>query len=254
MKTKFNIRTIIEAIIIILIIVDIVLLVLITFYNLNPYFVNLIIYFDLGVCVILFLDFIYRMNQSEYDKWTFIKKNWVSIIAMIPFNFLVFRLFRLTRLLRLLTILNLIRLPPLVETDIKYALDFFKQTHLDKILGIVFFALFSGTILFYMVEHGNNPGIHSVWDAFWYIITITISGNSDINPDTFIGELITIPMMLIGIIFVGVFAAAITTHLVKKSEKEIEAKEESQIDELKGLILVMQSEINELKDLIKNNK
>lgn len=74
-KFELSLRSVFDALIIILIIVDIVLLILITFYNLNPYFVNLIIYFDLMVCVILFIDFIYRMNKANEDKYTFIKKN-----------------------------------------------------------------------------------------------------------------------------------------------------------------------------------
>ena len=61
MDTRINLRTIFEAIIIILIIVDIVLLILITFYNVYPSLYNTIINFD-SSDVILFFDFIYRMK------------------------------------------------------------------------------------------------------------------------------------------------------------------------------------------------
>ena len=89
MKTKINIRNIFEAFIIVLIIVDLVLLMLITFTTVSPSLFTTIIYFDLLVCIILFFDFIYRMRQEE-DKKAFIKKNWPDIIAMIPFDIFIF--------------------------------------------------------------------------------------------------------------------------------------------------------------------
>lgn len=141
-----------------------------------------------------------------------------------------------------------------MRRDIKYLIEFFKQTHLDLVLGILFFTVFSGTVLFYMVEHGTNPGVHTIWDAFWYTTTTTISGNSDINPDTFYGEIMTIPMMLFGIIFIGLFAASITSYLMKKSDKKHDAKEESELQELKRIIIDMQSDIRELNDFIKKSK
>ena len=87
MKTKINLRNIFEAFIIILIIVDLVLLMLITFTTVSHSFFTTIIYFDLMVCIILFFDFVYRM-QKEEDKMAFIKHNWPDIIAMIPFDIL----------------------------------------------------------------------------------------------------------------------------------------------------------------------
>ena len=73
MKTKINLRNVFEAFIIILIIVDIVLVMWITFVPVNDSLSSTIINFDLLVCIILFLDFIYRMNQKD-DKKKFIKK------------------------------------------------------------------------------------------------------------------------------------------------------------------------------------
>lgn len=253
MKTKINIRSIFEAIIIILIIADIVLLILITFYDLNPYLTNIIIDFDLAVCVVLFFDFIYRMRKEE-NKWSFIKKNWPDIIAMIPFDFFALRLFRLFRLVRILRLIRLVRIFALFRRDLKYILDFFRETHLDFAVGVLIFTIFSGTIIFYILENGYNPGVHSLWDSLWFTITTTVSGNSDINPDTFYGRLIAVPMMVIGITFIGMLTASIASHFVKKTGKSQSKEEESEINELKKLVIDLQSEIQELNYLIKKGK
>ncbi len=253
MKTKFNIRSIFEAIIIILIIADIVLLILITFYDLNPYLTNIIIDFDLAVCVILFFDFIYRMREEE-NKWAFIKKNWPDIIAMIPFDFFALRLFRLFRLVRILRLFRLVRIFALFRRDLKYILDFFRETHLDFAVGILIFTIFSGTIVFYILESGINPEVHSLWDSFWFTLTTTVAGSSDINPGTFYGRLIAVPMMLIGITFIGMLTASIASYLVKRSGKEESEKEESEIKELKKLVIDMQSEIQKLTNSNKKDK
>ena len=179
MKTEINLRNVFEAFIIILIIVDLVLLMLITFTPVSHSLLNTIIYFDLIVCIILFFDFIYRMQQED-DKKAFIKHNWPDIIAMIPFDILplsqkyifIARLFRLARLVTLF------------RREWKYISSFFKQTHINLAIGMLLFTVFAGTILFYLLEHGTNPGVHTIWDAMWFTITTMLTGNSDINPIT----------------------------------------------------------------------
>jgi len=104
------------------------------------------------------------------------------------------------------------------------------------------------------LENGINPEVHSLWDSFWFTLTTTVAGGSDINPGTFYGRLIAVPMMLIGITFIGMLTASIASYLVKRSGKEESEKEESEIKELKKLVIDMQSEIQELNNSIKKDK
>ena len=186
---------------------------LITFTTVSHSFFTTIIYFDLVVCIILFFDFIYRMRKEE-DKKAFIKHNWPDIIAMIPFDILslsqsyVFyaRFFRLFRLVRLLA---------LFRREWKYISSFFKQTHINLAIGMLLFTVFAGTIIFYLIEHGTNPAVHTIWDSMWFTITTMITGNSDINPHTYYGEIVSVLMMIIGIAFVGILTASLASWLNK---------------------------------------
>ena len=248
MRVEINLRNIFEAFIIVLIIVDLVLLMLITFTAVSPTLFTIIIYFDLLVCIILFFDFIYRMRQEE-DKRAFIKQNWPDIIAMIPFDILslspsyVFfaRFFRLFRLVRLVA---------LFRREWKYISTFFKQTHINIALGMLLFTVFAGTILFYLLEHGINPGVHTIWDAMWFTITTMLTGNSNINPDTQYGELIAVLMIIIGISFVGILTASLASWLISKSkEKEID-REEERLKNIETSLDNIKNDIGELKDIL----
>ena len=251
MKMKINLRNIFEAFIIILIIVDLVLLMLITFTTVSPSFFTTIIYFDLVVCIILFFDFIYRMVKED-DKIAFIKHNWPDIIAMIPFD-----LFSLSQsyvfYARFFRLFRLIRLFALFRREWKYISSFFKQTHINIAIGMLLFTVFAGTIIFYMIEHGTNPAVHSMWDSMWFTITTMITGNSDINPDTGYGEVVSVLMMVIGIAFVGILTASLASWLISKSNKEVDDKEEERLKSIETSMDEIKNEIVELKELIKNN-
>ena len=150
MKTKINLRNMFEAFIIILIIVDLVLLMLITFTTVSPSLFTKIIYFDLMVCIILFFDFIYRMQQEE-DKKAFIKHNWPDIIAMIPFDILPIP----HHMSLSLDLFRLARLITLFRREWKYISSFFKQTHINFAIGMLLFTVFAGTIYILSVRTWN---------------------------------------------------------------------------------------------------
>ena len=249
MKTKINLRNVFEAVIIILIIVDLVLLMLITFTTVSPFLSTKIICFDLMVCIILFFDFIYRMRQAK-DKKAFIKHNWPDIIAMIPFDILpipqkyvfIARLFRLVRLVTLF------------RREWKYISSFFKQTHINFAIGMLLFTVFAGTIIFYLLEHGTNPAVHTIWDSMWFTITTMITGNSDINPRTNYGEVVSVLMMVIGIAFVGILTASLASWLIKSSNKTEDDLEKKRIINIENSVDEIKNEIVELKELLKNKQ
>ena len=244
MESKINIRNIFEAFIIILIIVDIVLVMWITFVPVNASLTNTIIRFDLIVCIIIFFDFIYRMNQKD-DKKAFIIKNWPDIIAMIPLltfgvNIPYIRLFRLFRLLALF------------RRDYKYITGFFKQTHINIAIGMLLFTLFAGTIVFYIVEHGTDPSVHTLWDSMWFTVTIMLTGNSTFNPDTQIGKVISVIIIIVGISFVGILTASLASWLINKSNKIQNDKEEKRLKNIETSMDDMKNDIRELKELLKD--
>jgi hypothetical protein len=54
------------------------------------------------------------------------------------------------------------------------------------------------SVLFFLAEHEENPGIQSFWDAFHYISTAVSVGYANVFPVTPLGKLIGGVVMMVG--------------------------------------------------------
>lgn len=91
----------------------------------------------------------------------------------------------------------------------------------NRILLIIFsFILFIG-ILLYIAEFGKNPEIDSLFDAFWWlIVTIATVGYGDIVPKTYIGRVIGIIIIILGVTLFSLISGSIASLLVEWRIKE----------------------------------
>ncbi|MBC7100906.1 MAG: ion transporter [Methanobacteriales archaeon] len=227
----------------VLILIDIIAITYISFYPSSPVLIYSINIFDFLLCVILFIEFLYNIKMKK-DKWVFIKENWTDILAFIPIYY--FRIFRFTRLIRLLRLLKILAL---FRKYLKGLFKFLLETHMDQAIGILLFAMFCGTLLFYSTEWGVNPSLKSLADSLWHTITTTMAGEVIIAPITFYGKLITILLMFVGITFFGFLTASLASWFVKNPEEEKELQDRIKFIEKK--IDKLQNEIKELKEIMK---
>ncbi|AEG18613.1 ion channel [Methanobacterium paludis] len=232
---KITFKMTLDFIVISLIVADIFLLTWSDFSKLSVELTQNIIYFDLMVCFVLFCEFILRFKDAE-DKKAFIKdkRNWLDIIAMIPIEFAPLRIIRL---LRVIILINKIPI---------HFKGFVEETHLDWSFGVILITVVSGTIFFYIVEVGVNGNVHNLGDALWYILPTMATDGGNITPDTILGRIISMIVMVIGILFFGMFTASIASWLTKKSGNKDEKEE---IHELKNVVKDLQLEIKELRNL-----
>src|SRR5207248_6212190 len=64
----------------------------------------------------------------------------------------------------------------------------------------------------FAVEGGQNEHIQSIGDALWWaVVTTTTVGYGDVSPVTGEGRLIAVGLMIVGIGFIGVFTATVTS-------------------------------------------
>ena len=69
-----------------------------------------------------------------------------------------------------------------------------------------------GALGIFAVEHGVNERIHTIGDAIWWsVVTATTVGYGDVSPVTAEGRFIAVGLMLLGIAFIGVFTATISS-------------------------------------------
>lgn len=76
------------------------------------------------------------------------------------------------------------------------------------------------TLIFFVVEHGVNPDVHSYADSLWWAaMTVTTLG-SNIQPVTVAGKIITTAMALVGLTIFPIFTAYITTLINRIAQHE----------------------------------
>jgi voltage-gated potassium channel len=69
-----------------------------------------------------------------------------------------------------------------------------------------------GALGIFAAENGTNQRIQTFGDAIWWsVVTATTVGYGDVSPVTTEGRLIAVGLMLLGIGFIGVFTATIST-------------------------------------------
>ncbi|MEN6574560.1 potassium channel family protein [Methanobacterium aggregans] len=225
---------VIITILIIFIVIDIVMLLALTFFNLKTSTTYLILRFDLLVSSLTFLIFLISLKNSK-DKKTFLKENWILILAAFPIIFIFWGLKGLYIATFIMPAFNLVKIYSMVRTISKIGskfLKFSKETGLGYGIIIVTSVFFLGSIAFFFVESGVNPNLHGFEDALWYMmVSMTTTGYGDIVPVTGIGKIIGSIAMLTGVGFASYATASVASMIFQQLRKERD-KETEQLKKL----------------------
>ena len=123
---------------------------------------------------------------------------------------------RAIRAVRVLRLLRFVRAAAVAAIGLREAGEAFrrKRFHLVVLTTSVVVAL--GAIGIFAVENGRNAQIRSLGDAFWWsIVTATTVGYGDVSPVTVEGRFIAVFLMLVGIGFIGMLTATLTSFFLQ---------------------------------------
>jgi voltage-gated potassium channel len=147
------------------------------------------------------------------DRRVYMRQAWFDllIIVLSP-PFLVPDAMQGARVIRVLRLLRFVRAAAVAAIGLREAAQGLrhKSFHYVALATVVVVTL--GAIGIFAVERGENNNIQSLGDAFWWaIVTTTTVGYGDVSPVTPEGRLIAVGLMVVGIGFIGVFTATITS-------------------------------------------
>lgn len=195
-----------------------------TFFTLTPEIHNLLVDIDYAVCLIFFIDFLYRLFTAK-DKWAYMRWGWIDLISSIPMNFfLAGRLFRIFQLIRVLRAIRSIELIThfFFKNKVKSA---FTSAALLAFLMIVFCSI--GILK--LEQDVKESNIKTAEDALWWsYVTITTVGYGDRYPVTTEGRLLAAVLMTVGVGLFGTFTAYVASWFVVKKEEEVEEEKEKE--------------------------
>ena len=174
------------------------------------------------ILIILAIDYFYRLHLAK-DRRAFFRNNIFELVAIIPvgiaFNWMKFAqlgdiglYFRLLRLIRLAGLVGMLK-------DI---------LHTHGILYVIYFSiafLMLGSVAISITEHV------SLDQAFWWAITTASTvGYGDISrhtisPQSLLGKLVILAMILIGVGVMGIVTSSLTAYLMRRNEGKVSIKD-----------------------------
>lgn len=174
------------------------------------------------ILIILAIDYFYRLYLAK-DRRAFFRNNIFELVAIIPvgiaFNWMKFAqlgdiglYFRLLRLIRLAGLVGMLK-------DI---------LHTHGILYVIYFSiafLMLGSVAISITEHV------SLDQAFWWAITTASTvGYGDISrhtisPQSLLGKLVILTMILIGVGVMGIVTSSLTAYLMRRNEGKVSIKD-----------------------------
>lgn len=258
---EMNNRYLIWIILHVLIVIDIVLITIVMFFDLPDDVVSIISTFDFCICAVLLIEWSINFYLSKPKK-IFLKQksNWLDLIASIPFDALLPAVIPFAGLARYLRLLKLLRVVALFNRFFHGFNKFLDKTNLDKILGGVFFTILIFTLVLYVF--GPSYGLFD--DFYFVVVTLTTVGYGDVTPKTFNEKIIAIILIFVGIFVFSTITAVISSYFTDKLIKSDEEEEFNSIKEdfkliheenqdLKQEIQELKQETKELKELIKGD-
>ncbi len=270
MNMKRHYQVIFEAILSILIIVDLLIMSLMIggfAVGIMHSSVASVGRFDLLVAILILLDFVIfrvRKEKTKGGNLQFIRQNWAYIVSIIPITFISFNILHLFGFIDILWLLVLLRFYALFRvlmlTGHKVR-EYPSKTKLDYATVILLLVLIIGSFIFFIVERSVNPEVPNYESAVWFsIISMTTVGYGDIVPVTLIGRILGVIIILTGMGYVSLVTATLAYSFIdlfrKESGKAVKKVEErvinyeDKIDEL----LVKIEELDTKIDDIKNKK
>ena len=107
------------------------------------------------------------------------------------------------------------------------------------------FVIILGAVGISKLEGMNNNSVHDFGGSLWWSFSTVITGGyADLyNPNSVMGQVLTIIMVLSGMILIGVFTATLTSMYVGEDSSEIERGNEEILKRMQNL----EEQLTELK-------
>lgn len=188
------------------------------------------------VLAFFIFDYVVRLIQAK-GKWLFIRRSMFDFIAIISLHpsLSFFRIPRLLHIFRVPELLKRLKIYKSLEKIWTAIHNFVSINGLIHVLYINFFAIIIGSVFVYLLEKGIT--FPTFGDAVWWAcVTVTTVGYGDYVPKTFLGRVVAVILMIVGIGLISMLTGTVATFFANLRKK---TKLQQDLDDLNKTVSSM---------------
>lgn len=218
----------IELAMMLLSLLSVVIVLTMTFGNLDHETDRLLFFIDTTICLIFMAHFFVGLYRAN-NKLFYIKHHWIDFVASIP----AIEALRIARVFQILRVIRLIRMSrslllPLIKQR--------KQATVASLLVAMVTILTFASIIILIVESGTEgANIQTAEQAIWWaLVTISTVGYGDYYPVSTAGHIVGGVVIVSGVSFFGVISGYMASVFVAPDETERQEAQNAHKAEIKS--------------------
>ncbi|MDE5685226.1 MAG: ion transporter [Paramuribaculum sp.] len=177
--------------------------------------------FQLWVCFAFIADFFIELYLSA-SRAAYVRRRLFFLVLSVPYLNIVAALdIPLTY-----GALYFLRFIPLARGALAMSIvvGYVSRNRLTNIFAsytVVLLAfIYMGSLIFYEVEHGHNPGVDNFWTALWWAFSVATTAGCDLYPVTWAGKIVCAVLPTMGTVLFPLFTVVVTTAVRNRIHRE----------------------------------
>jgi voltage-gated potassium channel len=205
-----------------------------------------------AIWCIFIIDFVLRLVIAPH-KLSYVKSNWLTVIALIAPALRILRIVRVVRLLRVARAtrgLRLLRVVTSVNRGMKAISASFGRRGFGYILALTGVVTLAGAAGMYAFENEVPGGLDSYGGALWWTAMLLTSIGTEYWPQTAEGRVLCFLLSLYGFAVFGYVTAALASYFIGRDAdtEDAELVSAKPIKELRAEIAALHKELRALRE------
>jgi voltage-gated potassium channel len=174
--------------------------------------------------IVFIVDFVVRFSLAP-GKRTFLKHNWLTLIALVLPALRVFRVFAVFRAASGLRSLQLVRIVGTANRGMNALRTTLARRQFGYVGGMTLLAITLGAagMLYFEPASEVGGGFKSYWDALWWTVMLLTTIGSQYWPQTNEGRILAVLLSIYGLAVFGYLTAVLASFFVGRDAEEPEA-------------------------------
>jgi voltage-gated potassium channel len=178
-------------------------------------------------------------------RWRYLRRNWLTVLALIAPAFRLIRFARAFQLLRVSGVAPALRLTATLATlnkNIRLIAATMKRRGVGFVLAITTLVLFAGSAAIYTVESEEPGGMRSLKTAIYWTATTLTSGEPEYRPISAAGKVLSLFMDFYGMTVFGFFTATLASHFIGRDTKSFNRADRKLLTQIANELHQLRSE------------